>query len=85
MNRKALLALISVVCLAFPALAQKITVSGTVYEPEGEPAIGASVMVQGVQGYGVSTDIDGNYRIEVAPDAVLVFSYVGYETQTIPV
>lgn len=85
MNRKALLALISVVCLAFPALAQKITVSGTVYEPEGEPAIGASVMVQGVQGYGVSTDIDGNYRIEVAPDAVLVFSYVGYETQTVPV
>ena len=85
MNRKALLALISVVCLAFPALAQKITVSGTVYEPEGEPAIGASVMVQGLQGYGVSTDIDGNYRIEVAPDAVLVFSYVGYETQTIAV
>lgn len=85
MNRKAWLALIMVLCLAFPALAQKITVSGTVYEPEGEPAIGASVTVQGLQGYGVQTDIDGNYTIEVASDAVLVFSYVGYETQTISV
>lgn len=85
MNRKAWLSLIAVLCLAFPALAQKITVTGTVLEPEGEPAIGVSVTVQGQTGYGVSTDIDGNYRIEVAPDAVLVFSYVGYEAQTIPV
>ena len=85
MNRKAWLTLIAVVCLAFPALAQKITVTGTVLEPEGEPAIGVSVTVQGLQGYGVQTDIDGNYRIEVAPDATLVFSYVGYEPQTIPV
>ena len=72
MNRKAWLTLIAVVCLAFPALAQKITVTGTVLEPEGEPAIGVSVTVQGLQGYGVQTDIDGNYRIEVAPDATLV-------------
>lgn len=85
MNRKAWLTLIMVVCLAFPALAQKITVTGTVYEPEGEPAIGASVTVQGLTGVGAATDIDGNYRLEVAPDATLVFSYVGYETQIIPV
>lgn len=85
MNRKAWLTLIMVLCLAFPALAQKITVNGTVYEPEGEPAIGASVTVQGIPGFGVQTDIDGKYKIEVAPDAVLVFSYVGFETQNIPV
>ncbi|MDE6367700.1 MAG: SusC/RagA family TonB-linked outer membrane protein, partial [Muribaculaceae bacterium] len=85
MNRKAWLTLIAVVCLAFPALAQKITVTGTVYEPEGEGAIGVSVSVQGQQGYGVMTDIDGNYRIEVTPNAVLVFSYVGYLTQEVPV
>jgi len=85
MNRKAWLTLVAVLCLAFPALAQKIKVSGTVLEPEGEPAIGASVTVQGIQGYGVQTDFDGNYSIEVAPDAVLVFSYVGYETRTIQV
>ncbi|MDE7426672.1 MAG: TonB-dependent receptor [Muribaculaceae bacterium] len=85
MNRKAWLALVMVLSLTFPALAQKITVSGTVYEPDGEPAIGASVMVQGLTNVGVSTDIDGFYKIEVAPNATLVFSYVGYTTQTIAV
>lgn len=63
MNRKAWLALVLVLTMAFPALAQKITVTGTVYEPEGEPAIGASVEVQGVPGYGVATDIDGNFSV----------------------
>ena len=85
MNRRAWLAIAMVISLAFPALAQKITVTGTVYEPEGEPAIGASVTVLGVPGVGAATDIDGNYRIEVAADASLVFSYVGYESQTVAV
>ena len=73
-----------VLTAAFPALAQKITVSGTVYEPEGEPH-GASVTVKGTTGFGVSTDFDGNYTIQVAPDAVLRFSYVGCDTQEVPV
>ena len=62
MTRKAMLALAMVIACTFPALAQKITVSGTVYEPEGEPALGASVVVQG-QTLGVTTDFDGNYTI----------------------
>ena len=77
--------LIMVLCLSFPALAQKITVTGTVIEPEGEPAIGASVTVKGQAGFGVATDFDGNYTIQVAPDAVLEFSYVGCDTQEVPV
>ena len=84
MNRKAWLALVLVLTMAFPALAQKITVTGTVYEPDGEPAIGASVEVQGA-GHGVPTDIDGNFTLSVAPDAVLVISYVGCNTETVPV
>ena len=85
MTRKAWLALVMVLCMAFPALAQKITVTGTVTEPEGEPAIGASVTVKGLPGFGVATDYDGNYSILVEPDAVLIFSYVGCDTQEIPV
>ncbi len=54
-------------------------------EPEGEPAIGASVTVKGQAGFGVATDFDGNYTIQVAPDAVLEFSYVGCDTQEVPV
>lgn len=76
MTRKALLALTLVLACAIPALAQKITVTGTVYEPEGEPALGASVVVQG-ETNGVVTDLDGNYSIVVDPNGSLVFSYIG--------
>jgi len=68
-----------VLCLALPALAQKITVTGTVYEPSGEPAIGATVLVQGTSD-GVSTDIDGKFRIEAPADGILTVSYIGCET-----
>ena len=85
MTRKALLALALVLTAALPALAQNITVTGTVYEPEGEPAIGASVEVKGTKGYGVATDFDGVFKISAAPDAVLVISYVGCDTQEVPV
>jgi len=85
MSRKAWLAALLVVFMAFPALAQKITVTGTVFEPDGEPAIGVSVMVQGQVGVGVNTDIDGNYRLQVEPNATLSVSYVGYETQLVNV
>ena len=85
MNRKAWLAIAMLLGLAFPALAQKITVSGTVYEPDGLECIGASVSVQGLTNVGVVTDIDGRYTIEVAPDATLVFSFVGCDPQTVAV
>ena len=85
MTRKAVLTLALVLSLAFPALAQNITVNGTVYEPEGEPAIGASIEVKGVANYGVVSDIDGNFTIKVAPDATLVISYVGCDTQDVEV
>ncbi len=84
MNRKAWLALVMVLCLSFPALAQKITVSGTVSDPAGEPLIGASVLVQGTT-TGGQTDFDGNFTLQVNPNATLVISYVGYHTQEVPV
>lgn len=84
-SRKAWLAIVMATLVAIPALAQKITVTGTVYEPDGEPAIGVSVMVQGQPGVGVNTDIDGNFKLEVDPNATLDVSYVGYETQHVPV
>lgn len=84
MTRKAWLAIAMVLSLSFPALAQKTTVTGTVVDYEGEPAIGASVIAEGTTN-GVATDFDGNFRIDVAPNAVLVVSYVGCETQRVPV
>lgn len=71
-------------CGAFTAYAE--TVSGTVVDDTGEPLIGVSVALKGSK-TGVTTDIDGNFAIQV-PDvktATLTFSYVGMETQTINV
>lgn len=66
------------------AFAEEITVTGTVYEPDGEPAIGVSVKVLG-QALGVSTDIDGNFRIPVDSEGSLEVSYIGYQTQTVKI
>ena len=84
MTRKVWLAALLTLCFSFPALAQKITVSGTVIDPEGEPLIGASVLVKG-ETLGTATNIDGEYTISVPSDGTLVFSYVGYDTQEIAV
>lgn len=60
-------------------------VSGTVKDANGEPIIGASVSVKGGS-TGAVTDIDGNYSIaNVSGKATLVFSYVGFVSQEVPV
>ena len=56
------------------------TVSGTVNDADGQPLIGASVLVKGTS-TGTVTDIDGQYTVTVPEGAAqLTFSYVGYVT-----
>ncbi|MDR0418888.1 MAG: SusC/RagA family TonB-linked outer membrane protein, partial [Prevotellaceae bacterium] len=55
----------------------EITISGNVLDGNGEPVIGASVIVKGTT-KGVITDVDGNYTISAAPNATLVYSFVGF-------
>ena len=78
------LVLLFLLCL-FPlgALAQSI-VKGTVSDEAGEPIIGATVKVQGTN-EGAITDFDGNYSVKAASSATLVFSYIGYQTETVSV
>lgn len=66
------------------AMAQQISVSGTVTDSTGEPIIGATVMAQGTAN-GTVTDYEGNYTIKADALGTLRFSYVGYETQTIAI
>lgn len=54
-------------------------VSGTVKDDSG-PLPGVSVIIQGTT-TGTTTDFDGNYLINASNGDILVFSYVGYETQ----
>jgi len=62
----------------------QITVSGTVSDNNG-PVPGVNVVVKGTTN-GAQTDFDGNYSLsDVANDATLVFSYIGYATQEVAV
>src|SRR5690606_19283058 len=63
---------------------QTRSVSGTVSDENGITLPGVNVIEEGTSN-GVSTDIDGNYQISVPSDATLVFSYVGFIAQEIPV
>ena len=51
----------------------------------GEPLIGATVVVKGSKGGGTSSDIDGNYTIDVPDNGEVVISYIGYTPQTLSV
>jgi iron complex outermembrane receptor protein len=62
-----------------------VTVTGKVSDEKGNPLSGVSIQVQGARG-GVQTAADGTYSIAgVKTDATLVFSYVGYQPQQVPV
>ena len=77
--RKTFLTLIAIL-MAIPAFAQNIDVSGTVVDKDGEPLIGATVIISG-SSKGTATDIDGNYTLKnVDPKARIIFSYIGYNS-----
>lgn len=61
------------------------TVSGSVSDAQGEPMPGVTVVVKGTTN-GTVTDFDGKFTLKVPQKgAVLVFSFVGYSSQEIPV
>ena len=64
--------------------AQNITVKGTVKDTNGDPIVGAAVLIKGTQ-TGVTTDIDGNYSINVPANATLRFTALSYADQEVPV
>lgn len=65
--------------------AADIVVQGKVVDEQNAPIPGVSVLVKGSL-MGTTTDTEGNYSIKVrSQDDVLVFSFIGYATQEIPV
>ncbi|WP_420318014.1 SusC/RagA family TonB-linked outer membrane protein [Ekhidna sp.] len=83
MKRILLLSFAFLTVVAFSAIAQR-TVSGKVTDDTGEALPGVNVVIKGTT-TGVTTDLDGNYRLSVDDGATLIFSYVGFETQEIQV
>ena len=65
---KRALATLSLSMLCLIAFAQGHQISGTVIDGTGEPIIGANVLEVGTTN-GVITDIDGNFKLSVQPNA----------------
>ena len=57
-------------------------VTGTVVDSQGEPVLGATVLVKGTT-IGTTTDIDGNFSLDPKGGETLVISFIGYATQEI--
>ena len=63
---------------------QDIIVSGKVTSEENEPIPGVNVLIKGTS-IGTVTDIEGDYAIDAPEDGTLVFSFIGYTSEEIPV
>ncbi len=59
-----------------------VVVKGTVKDINNEPLPGVSVIIEGTT-IGTVTNLDGNYSIEVSEGSVLIFSFIGYERQSV--
>lgn len=91
--------LTSMLCFTSPAIAgvhvekansaqsvsQTKAITGNVVDEQGNPIIGASVMIKGTS-TGAVTDIDGNFNIpKVEAGTTLEISYIGYKTQSVKI
>lgn len=87
------LALFSLFCTQYlfakerssPTLSPFITITGKVTDNTGAGLVGVTILVKG-SGVGTTTDLDGNYQIEVVTqEDILVYSFIGFEDQEIVV
>ncbi|CAN0495762.1 unnamed protein product [Scytosiphon promiscuus] len=51
---------------------------------DGEPLPGVSILIKGTSN-GTTSNLDGNFTLEVMPEDVLKFSYIGYQSQELTV
>jgi len=81
--RKLLLACFMLAWASY-AFAQDVNVTGKVTADDGSALPGVSVVLQGTN-RGTQTDADGNYKISATKGGSLLFSFIGFETQTVAV
>ncbi|WP_111670590.1 SusC/RagA family TonB-linked outer membrane protein [Algoriphagus litoralis] len=62
----------------------QVQVQGTILDSTGEPLPGVNVVIKGTTS-GTVSDLDGKYSLNTPSDAVLIFSFVGFMSQEIPV
>lgn len=82
---KRLLLMLCLSMVSIGAIMAQRAISGTITDGDGEPLIGANVIVSGTT-IGAVTDFDGRYQLEVPSDATtLSVSYTGFETREVPI
>ena len=70
--------------VGFTAVAQTMKATGVITDANGEPLIGATVMLKGTK-RGVTTDVNGHFSIDAPNGSTLIVSYVGMVTREIKV
>lgn len=70
--------------LPLGAMAQTYQLNGVVTDNKGETLPGVNITVKGTTN-GIASDIDGNFTLQVQKGNILVFTYIGYKTQEVPV
>ncbi len=60
------------------------SITGTVYDENNEPVIGATVSANGAKGQGVMTDAFGHFTLRARVGAPITIGYVGYKTVEMP-
>ncbi|WP_199120146.1 TonB-dependent receptor [Pedobacter sp. ASV28] len=78
------LACFCLLLLSDAAFAQNVTVKGVIKDDQNIPIPSVSVIIKGTSN-GVQTDAGGNYSISAPANGTLVFSYIGFANQEIPV
>lgn len=82
--KKLLVVLNLLLSVSFLFAQDQLTIRGKVTDVKNEPIPGVSILVKGSM-QGTLTDSDGSYSLQVEKQAVLVFSFMGFESQEVPV
>lgn len=83
--KRILISILFLLAFVIQLSAQDREITGIVKDKTGEPLIGVTVILKDQPGFGTATDVNGNFKIKVSKYAVLVFSYIGFDSQEISV
>lgn len=76
-------AVLFLLCAKIVLAQEKSAISGTVQDKNSSPLVGVSVQEKGTSS-GTVTDANGAFKLSIAPNATLIFTYIGYLMQEVP-
>lgn len=81
--RTHLMFFLSLFLLSLPAYTQQMISGRITEERTGDPLVGVNVVVKGSSSIGTISDLNGQYKLEIPQNSVLLFSFIGYKSQEI--